>query len=73
MRKLTPAQVKCLSAIHKGRGKAYVIGYRFKSASILEQLGLIEGDRAMPYWTWKLTDNGRWILNLRQRDGGYEQ
>jgi hypothetical protein len=64
MSQITPAQIKCLKAIYEGRGAICLRGYRFKSASILEQRGLIEGDRNVPYWMWKLTANGLWMLRL---------
>ena len=64
MKPLTPAQVKCLAAIHQGRGNVCLRGYRHKSADILWQNGLIYGDTGKPFWTWKLTGYGLWILRL---------
>jgi hypothetical protein len=61
---LTPTQIKCLVAIRQGRGNACLRGYRFNSAQVLDRLGLIEGNRDEPYWTWKLTSNGLWALRL---------
>lgn len=62
---LTPTRIKCLRAIHDGRGEVCLKGYRFDSAAYLEQAGMIHGDRNQPYWTWTLTSEGRWLLNLQ--------
>ena len=64
MKPLTPAQIKCLVAIREGRGAACLRGYRFQSADILWQRGLIYGDTGKPFWTWKLTGQGLWVLRL---------
>lgn len=62
--KLTPAQTKCLAAIHEGRGDLCLRGYRCQSADILWRHGLIFGDTGKPFWTWKLTGQGLWALRL---------
>jgi len=64
MKQLSPAQVKCLVAIYQGRGNVCLRGYRFRSADILWQHGLIYGDTDQPFWTWKLTGQGMWVLRL---------
>lgn len=62
---LSPTQINCLRAIREGRGEICLKGYRFSSAAVLERRGFIQGDRNVPYWKWKLTANGLWVLNLQ--------
>ena len=44
------------------RGNICLKGYRFNSAAVLERSLMIEGNRNEPYWTWSLTERGRWAL-----------
>lgn len=60
---LSPAQKECLKAIAQQSGHCPK-GYSFRSAAVLDRLGLIKGQMMTPYWWWDLTDEGKQILNL---------